>query len=153
VVMRICGPEFSLDILERIRELGASVPTISRRALSRRVCEWLDWRSASGTWQEGGCRKALARRVREQVIELPEAARPFAPRQTPNLVSHVLGMASRQLPADWETRYGVRPVLPETFVDPTRFTGSCYPAANWIEVGETAGLRDGVAKRVFLHPL
>jgi hypothetical protein len=39
MVMRICGQEFSLDILERNREVVVSVPEISRRTLSRRVCE------------------------------------------------------------------------------------------------------------------
>lgn len=266
--MRICGQEFSLDILGRIRELVASMPEISRRALSRRVCEWLDWRSPQGAWQEGGCRKALAELARREVVELPAVSRQFGRRQTsalaaeaisvcapletlgtvelvaiaafdsqdaqrwralmeryhylgdkrlcgaqlrylirsehygwlgalaftsaswalrerdehigwddaarrhnlprvvanarflivpgvevPNLASHVLAMASRCLPADWETRYGVRPLLLETFVDPTRFAGSCYRAANWIEVGKTAGRRDGVKKHIFLYPL
>ncbi|WP_205736223.1 Druantia anti-phage system protein DruA [Acidiferrobacter sp. SPIII_3] len=37
------------------------------------------------------------------------------------------------------TAYGVRPLLAETFVDPTRFTGHCYRAAHWIDVGLTTG--------------
>jgi hypothetical protein len=69
--------------------------------------------------------------------------------QVPNLASHVLGLASRRLPADWEARYGVRPLLLETFVDPTRFSGHCYRAANWMDVGKTSGRRDGVAKQHF----
>ncbi|WP_419640923.1 Druantia anti-phage system protein DruA [Thiolapillus sp.] len=36
-------------------------------------------------------------------------------------------------------KYGIRPVLLETFVDTERFTGTCYKAANWIYVGKTKG--------------
>jgi hypothetical protein len=73
--MRICGREFSTSLLERIQDVLASVPEISRRALSRQVCEWLDWRSANGALQEGGCRKALAELDRRGAVELPPAAR------------------------------------------------------------------------------
>ena len=44
-------------------------------------------------------------------------------------------------------------MLVEAFVDPTRFNGACYKASNWIEVGHTAGRRDGVQKIVFVHTL
>jgi hypothetical protein len=40
---------------------------------------------------------------------------------------------------DWRARYGYAPVLVETFVDPQRFAGTCYRAANWVQVGQTAG--------------
>jgi Domain of unknown function (DUF4338) len=55
------------------------------------------------------------------------------------LASKILALSARQLPHDWETRYGQRPVLLETLVDPARFRGTCYRAANWIHVGQTAG--------------
>jgi hypothetical protein len=70
-----------------------------------------------------------------------------------NLASHVLALALKRLPQDWEERYHVRPMLAETFVDPTRFDGTCYKAANWTTVGHTAGRRDGVKKKIFLRPL
>jgi hypothetical protein len=70
-----------------------------------------------------------------------------------NLASHVLSLALSRLPEDWEERYHVRPVLVETFVDPTLFAGTCYKAANWMDVGQSAGRRDGKPKRVFLYPL
>ena len=41
---------------------------------------------------------------------------------------------------DWYTRYNYRPVLLETFVEMDRFTGTCYRAANWKQVGITQGL-------------
>ncbi len=56
-----------------------------------------------------------------------------------SLASKLLSMASRVLPADWEGRYGYRPVLLETFVERERFTGTCYRAANWTCVGQTQG--------------
>lgn len=73
--------------------------------------------------------------------------------QVKHLASKVLSLALARLPEDWEQRYQMRPVLVETFVDPTRFAGTCYQAANWRYVGDTAGRRDGRAKRIFLYPL
>ncbi len=58
--------------------------------------------------------------------------------QVPHLASHVLGIAAHQLPADWQTRYGFRPVLLETFVE-VPWVGTCYRAANWLPLGETLG--------------
>jgi hypothetical protein len=49
------------------------------------------------------------------------------------------GLAARQLPQDWQYRYGIRPLLLETFVEQDRFTGACYRAANWLHVGQTQG--------------
>jgi Domain of unknown function (DUF4338) len=55
------------------------------------------------------------------------------------LASKILALSARQVPRDWETRYGCRPLLLETLVDAVRFRGTCYRAANWIHVGQTAG--------------
>jgi hypothetical protein len=55
------------------------------------------------------------------------------------LASKILGHIARRLPADWQQRYGYRPVLLETFVQSDRFRGTCYKAANWIHVGQTTG--------------
>ena len=44
-------------------------------------------------------------------------------------------------------------MLLETFIDPTRFEGACYRAANWLHAGKTSGRRDGIAKAVWLYPL
>ena len=56
-----------------------------------------------------------------------------------NLASHVLAKASKQLPEDWQERYGYKPVLLETFIEKNRFAGTCYKATNWQHIGETAG--------------
>ncbi len=56
-----------------------------------------------------------------------------------NLASHLMGMAIRKLPIDFEFRYGYRPLLLESFVDTNHFTGTCYQAANWLRIGKTKG--------------
>jgi hypothetical protein len=55
------------------------------------------------------------------------------------LASKILALSARQLPHDWHTRYGHRPLLLETLVAADRFRGTCYRAANWVYVGQTAG--------------
>jgi hypothetical protein len=59
--------------------------------------------------------------------------------QCQGLASKILSLMQRQLPKDWLARYGYRPVLLETFVETPRHRGTCYQAANWIKVGQTAG--------------
>jgi hypothetical protein len=56
-----------------------------------------------------------------------------------NLASRALSLVSRRIGADFEARYGIRPVLLETFVEVPRFQGICYRAANWRCLGRTAG--------------
>lgn len=57
----------------------------------------------------------------------------------PHLASHVLGCIRRRIRHDWQVKYGQPLVLLETFVDQSRFAGTCYQAANWIRVGQTRG--------------
>ena len=59
--------------------------------------------------------------------------------QCKGLASKILSIACRQLPIDWQQRYGCKPVLLETFVETERHCGTSYKAANWINVGKTAG--------------
>ncbi len=268
--MYVCGQHFPRSILDRIKETVRTEPSISRLELSRRVCEWLNWRSPNGRLQEMSCRKALAKlnkggildlprqertygfersavnavephiaelcctlgelgevsvypvtsryakeskiwfalldryhylgsgplcgaqiryvvkssthgylgalafssaswalRCRDQYIGWTEAARRanlhrlvtndrfliLPTVRVKHLASHVLSLVLCRLPQDWEQRYQIRPVLVETFVDPTRFAGTCYKAANWIYVGDSAGRRDGRAKKILLYPL
>lgn len=56
-----------------------------------------------------------------------------------HLASHVLARAVRQLSADWQRLYAHPVYLAETFIDPERFRGTCYRAANWIYLGLTTG--------------
>jgi hypothetical protein len=59
--------------------------------------------------------------------------------RVPHLASHVLARVTRRLSADWHTVYGHPVHFVETFVDPTRFKGTCYRAANWVYMGLTTG--------------
>lgn len=59
--------------------------------------------------------------------------------QVPHLASHVLGRMTRALSRDWQHAYGHPIYFVETFVDPTRFRGTCYRAANWMPLGTTTG--------------
>lgn len=78
-----------------------------------------------------------------------------------NLASKILAANLRQLIQDWEEAWGHGLYLAETFVDTSRFTGTCYRAANWQYVGETSGrakkgnryVPHGRPKAVYLYPL
>jgi hypothetical protein len=59
--------------------------------------------------------------------------------RVPHLASHVLSRVARRIGDDWQAKYGHRVYLLETFVDRSRFRGTCYQAANWIRVGHTQG--------------
>jgi hypothetical protein len=56
-----------------------------------------------------------------------------------HLASHILARMTKRLSEDWERLYQHPIYFVETFVDPTRFRGTCYHAANWIRLGETTG--------------
>ena len=79
----------------------------------------------------------------------------------PNLGSRFLSLCERRIVADWRSKYHHDILLLETFVDPSRFTGAVYRAANWLEAGASRGYRrrgDGYAggsspKLVLLRPL
>jgi hypothetical protein len=56
-----------------------------------------------------------------------------------HLASHLLGRMTRELSAAWSQVYDHPVYFAETFIDPTRFRGTCYRAANWLELGQTQG--------------
>lgn len=277
--MWISGQWFGAETIKRITDSVKAEPSISRRSLSRQVCDWLDWRGSDGKLRDVSCRKALLRLQRDGHIQLPiceqvpgfnlpvpkkleippiatiscsiaelgeikvvpvssrystsssiwrglmneyhylgggplcgaqirylirssnygllgglsfsaatwrlksrdtwigwsESARRanlervvcnsrflIVPSvEVPNLASHVLSLSIGRLVTDWQERYGYQPVLLETFVDSARFTGTCYRAANWQHVGQTAGRSDGYGngtistgkKDIYLYPL
>lgn len=81
--------------------------------------------------------------------------------RVPHLASRVLGLNLRRLSQDWQAAHGHGLLLAETFIDPQRFAGTCYRAANWIEVGTTRGfaksnatyVAHGESKRIWMFPL
>jgi hypothetical protein len=56
-----------------------------------------------------------------------------------HLASHILGRIARMISADWQRMYAHPIYFLETFIDPQRFRGTCYRAANWIYLGDTTG--------------
>lgn len=78
-----------------------------------------------------------------------------------HLASKVLALSVRGLSGCWQARYGHPVYLAETFVDVSRFAGTCYRAANWSLVGTTQGHakrgnayhRHGAVKGIYLYPL
>jgi hypothetical protein len=83
------------------------------------------------------------------------------PPARPNLASQVLALNVRRLSRDWVWAYGHPVLLAETFVDPTRFRGTCYRAAGWSCLGTTRGfakrntryVAHGQPKTVWVRPL
>ena len=81
--------------------------------------------------------------------------------EVPHLASHLLGCLARRIRADWQIKYGHPIHALETFVDRSRFRGTCYRAANWLRLGATAGRTRNdrehctttSVKDVSLHPL
>ena len=278
--MRLHGREFSAAMIARITKVLGADPSMSRRALSLRVCEWMQWRTPKGKLKEVSCRKALLELHRRKLITLPAAekscfrwtrrktatdlrmdipkvqctlkalgeikivavssrysklsrlwnglmerfhylgkgplcgaqirylvessrhgwvgALAFSAAQwrlkgrdkyigwteaarranlkgvvcnsrflilpsvrVPHLASHVLSLCMSRLVKDWTERYGYAPVLAETFVDPSRFAGTCYRAANRLHVGQTVarptaypnGKVSGGPKDIYLYPI
>ena len=79
-----------------------------------------------------------------------------------NLESSILSLAIGRIADDWENQYGIRPVILETLVDNSRFTGTCYRASNWIHVDTTTGRRrmdrrhtrhEQSPKDIYVYPL
>lgn len=74
-------------------------------------------------------------------VILPDARRP-------HLASRVLALATRRLAADWRQAWGHSVLLAETFIDGTRFAGTCYRAAGWEFLGQTQGFRRSAGRYV-----
>jgi hypothetical protein len=159
------------ELMERYHYLGAGPLCGAQvRYLIRRG-------AAAHDWLGGLAFSAAAWRVeaREEWIGWSDAARErhlplvvcnsrfvlVPPVQVPHLASHVLGLALQRVGEDFHDRYGYAPLLVETFIDPARFAGTCYRAANFIEVGQTRGRGrqdrahrgEAGVKRVFVYPL
>jgi hypothetical protein len=78
-----------------------------------------------------------------------------------NLAGKALSIAVKQIQNDWQQECLYRPVLIETFVDASKYSGSCYRAANWQCIGKTTGKawKDEAntdktsGKTIFVYPL
>lgn len=97
------------------------------------AARWLRSRDDFIGWDDATRQKNLSRVVNNsRFLILPWLS-------IPSLASHVLSLAARVMVDDWEEAYAVRPVLLETFVERERYEGTCYRAANWVDVGPTSG--------------
>lgn len=78
-----------------------------------------------------------------------------------NLASKILSLNLKRLSSDWEKAFGHPVILAETFVDPSRFQGTCYKAQGWLELGMTRGfgkkggsyIQHDCPKKIFVFPL
>ena len=84
-------------------------------------------------WSEEQRKKYLKHVVNNNRFLIPDWIR------VPNLASHLLASGIKAVKRDWHERYGQRPFLLETVIDPVRYYGTSYKAANWIYVGNTKG--------------
>jgi len=160
------------ELISRYHYLGDRVPVgATLRYLVRsarapdQVLACLGWTSAAWRiavrdrwigWADAQRRQALPYVVNNsRFLILPWV-------QVKGLASHLLAGCARQLPQDWAARYGVRPLLLETLVDPARFQGTCYRAANWRLLGATVGrgrmdranrLTGHAPKLLYVYPL
>lgn len=142
----LCGPRLRYVV---VAEDGDVVAAVAFSAAARHVAS----RDAAIGWS-AEARKRNRRLVISQ-------SRFCLAVKAPNLASRVQSMVLGKVVEDWEARYGYRPVLVETYVDETRFTGSSYKASNWTYAGQTSGRgrqdrdhrQDVSVKAVWLYPL
>lgn len=160
------------ELLERYHYLGYRVPVgaqlcywVRSARLSDPVLACLLWSSAAWSiavrerwigWSEQQRRANLQLIVNNaRFLILPWV-------RVRGLASKILSRCAQRLPLDWERRYGYRPLLLETLVDPSRFRATCYRAANWIWVGSTTGrgrmdrhhrLAGHAVKDLYVYPL
>ena len=133
------GPHLRYFLLDgHGRKLGCLLFSHGSRQLQCRD-EWIGWPE--------GYRKHLDRVVGNNRFLL------FPWVRVGNLASKALSIATGRLADDWEERHGFRPVLVETFADTSRSDGTCYRAANWVDLGETRGGKGKAPKRVYVYPL
>ena len=69
----VSGRVFPGVVLERVRSEIVQHPELSRQAIARRVCEWMNWRGPNGRLKQMSCRMALLKLHRRGLICLPGA--------------------------------------------------------------------------------
>ena len=143
----LCGAQLRyLIVSAMVGEIGGLAVSAPAWRLAARD-QWLGWSDATRAENLSGIL------CNSRFLILPTIC-------VKHLASHVLGLLTRRIVADWQRRYGISPWLLETCVDLER-AGTSYRAANWVEVGLTAGRGrqdrhhkgDVPQKRVFLYPL
>ncbi len=121
------------------RRLGC---LLFQRASAKLPCrdEWIGWQPVR-----------YKKRLKQVVQNARFLILPWV--QVSNLASKALSLAARCVADDWQARWGVRPVLMESFVEAARFSASSYRAAGWKRIGETVKRSDKTIKDVYVMPL
>lgn len=98
-MISVGGWTFSDEILTRIMATIEAEPELSRRPLSRRVCEWVDWRNSAGRLQEMSCRKALLKLHERGLIRLAPLKKrdPFQEAKVVTVVPPIATVAGSRL--------------------------------------------------------
>src|SRR5204862_322048 len=147
-----------------IRRITREFANLTVTELAATLCELLEWRRPNGGLKSRECYLFLLELQRRGWLPWLPAVQPRRqrePRVKPETSAPRPAVIARPLPKDWQARYGLEPVLMETLVDPARYRGTCYRAANWMETGMTQGRgrmdrshrSAGVPKQIFLFPL
>jgi len=181
---RFCGETVTGEQLELIKSITKRYQNLSRTELAATACELLGWLRNNGKPKIVEGLVYLEKLEQLQQIKLPAVRKrrskstavaiassdsvDHAPVQAglgqlaPVSLQRVVTPEQRNRWRSLVEQYHIRPWLLETMVDASRFAGTCYRAANWIDVGETSGRgrddrthqRDGAApKQVWLYPL
>ena len=183
-----CGTRLTRRQIADLQKTVKMFPALSRHELAATLCTHLGWFTPKGRDRLGSClrdrrgRKLgcllfeagttrlpcrdawIGWRVRDRAKRLQGVVNNsrfliFPWVRVPYLASKALSMAVRRLPGDWQERHGLEPVLAETFVDPAKYRGTCYRAANWQCIGRTKGHKASASeagrtpKDVYLYPL
>ena len=143
----LCGAQLRYLIVCDVGVIGGLSFSAPAWRLAARDA-WIGWDDAS---RQAGLTKIVAN---SRFLILPGV-------RVPNLASHVLSQALARIKDDWQTRYGITPVLVETFVDRDCYRGTCYQAANWKLLGQTKGrgrqdrqhLAQTSTKDIWVYPL
>jgi hypothetical protein len=143
----LCGAQLRYLVASSAGVLGALSFSAAAWRLSARD-KWIGWDEAT---RQAELPKVVAN---SRFLILPTV-------KVANLASHVLSLAAARIAGDWQARYGITPALLETFVDSTRYRGTCYRAANWIHLGQTQGrgrqdrtrTAQGTSKDIWVYPL
>ena len=135
-VLSYRGRSVSHSDVAFIGELIATHPQASRRAISRELCQQWQWLQPNGTPRDMVCRGLLLALHRQGHIALPQARyvkKDAWFRRRPESID----VCSEPLVASLKELGPVH--FTQTFVDPQRYKGTCYKAANWTYLGMTAG--------------
>ena len=143
----LCGAQLRYSIHSEVGVLGG---------LSFSAAAWrLEPRDSWIGWDDATRQKMLPRVINNSRFLILTGV------HVDNLASHVLSLALSRLADDWQTRYGITPLLVETFVDTSCYKGTCYKAANWQLLGQTQGrgrqdskhLHGKTIKDIWIYPL